>query len=70
LITGKSIIEIESTIRAFTIDGIPTAVKMGSMKKMKLKRSRIDNRMASSVVLTLKDNAPLPSKHEKAKNKK
>ncbi len=56
LITGKSITEKEITIRAFTGVGTPAELKMGSMKRMMLMRSRIDRRMASSEILTLKDN--------------
>ena len=56
LITGKSIMENEITIKAFTAVGTPAELKMGSMKRMMLMRSRIDSRMASSVILMLRDN--------------
>ena len=56
LITGKSITEKEITIKAFTAVGTPPELKMGSMKRMILMRSRIDRRMERSEILTSKDN--------------
>jgi hypothetical protein len=62
LTTGKSIIEKAITTRAFTAVGMPAALKIGSMKRMTLRRSRIAKRTASSKMLTLNDSTALSHK--------
>ena len=43
-------------VNAFTVEGTPAELNMGSMKRMMLSRSTIVKRMASSLILRLKDN--------------
>ena len=56
LTTGKSITDKAITVNAFTVLGTPAELNMGSMKRIMLRRSRIDKRMASSEILMSKDN--------------
>ena len=54
LITGKSIRDKAITVKAFTVEGTPAVLNIGSMKRMMLSRSTIVRRMASSVDIEVK----------------